>query len=134
MVKTTTTKKPARKTKSDGSKELALIVAQAAFDTKAENIAVLDIKKVGGFTDYFVIATAMSDRQAQAICDRILDALKKQSPQPIRPLSVEGYETGHWILIDCGSVIAHIFYEETRTFYGLEKLWGDAPRIHFKLL
>ncbi len=126
-------KKAPRKVKIDADKELALMMAQAAHDTKAENIVVLDLKKVGGFTDYFVIATGSSDRQAKAISDRITEALKKKTPQPVRPLSVEGYETGHWILIDCGSVIGHIFYHEAREFYGLEKLWGDAPRLKLSL-
>ncbi len=114
------------------SKALTQRIAQAAHDTKAENIVVLDLKKVGGFTDYFVIATGTSDRQVQAIADRITEALKKQNP-PIRPLSIEGYEKGHWILLDYGGVITHVFYEEARTFYGLEKLWGDAPRLKLKL-
>lgn len=116
----------------DTSKKLAQQIAQAAHDTKAENIVVLDLKKVGGFTDYFVIATGLSDRQVQAISDRITQALKKHTT-PVRPLSVEGYETGHWTLIDYGSVIVHVFYTEARDFYGLEKLWGDAPRLKLKL-
>lgn len=126
--------KPARKpaAKKDDSRNLAQLIAQAAHDTKAENITVLDLKKVGGFTDCFVIATGMSDRQVQAISDRIAEALRKQTP-PVRPLSVEGYEKGHWILLDYGGVIAHVFYTEARIFYGLEKLWGDAPRLVFRL-
>lgn len=121
--------KPAKKKraspKKDPSLELARLLAQAAYDTKAQDIVVLDLKKIGGFTDYFVIASGTSDRQVQAICDRMTDAAK--------PISVEGYETGHWILADYGSVIAHIFYEESRVFYGLEKLWGDAPRLRLNL-
>lgn len=121
-----------KKPKLPSSQDTARVIAQAAHDTKALDITVLDLKKVGGFTDYFIIATGTSDRQVQAISDRITEALKKQTP-PVRPLSIEGYEKGHWILLDYGGVIAHVFYSEARIFYGLEKLWGDAPRLVLRL-
>jgi ribosome-associated protein len=125
-----TSKKPARKTKPDFSKERARIIAQAAYDTKAVDLSVLDLGKLSAFADYFVIASGTSDRQVQAISDRILEALKKAG---VHPLGVEGFQKGHWVLIDCGSVIAHVFYEEARAFYGLDKLWGDAPKVKFQL-
>jgi len=114
----------------DPSRALAQIIAQAAYDTKATDLVVLDLTKLSAFADYFVIATGTSDRQVQAISDRIQDTLKKAG---VRPLGVEGYQQGHWILIDCAGVIAHIFYEEARAFYGLDKLWGDAPKVKFTL-
>jgi len=128
VSKSATPKK--RKVIKDTAKERARDIAQAACDTKAENLTVLDLKKISGFTDYFVIATGTSDRQVQAICDNIHKSLKKMT---VYPLVIEGYQEGHWILMDYGSVIVHIFYEETRNFYSLEKLWADAPRIKFRL-
>ncbi len=106
------------------------MIAQAAYDTKADGLTVLDLKKDSSFTDFFVFASGRSDRQVQAICDNIRDALEEKK---IFPIGVEGYDTGHWILMDYGSVIAHLFYEETRLFYGLEKLWADAPHLKFRL-
>ncbi len=119
-----------KQTRSPTSREMAKQIAQAAYDTKAQDIVTLDLRKLAGFTDYFVIASGTSDRQVQAIAERIEEALKKRR---ILPLGVEGFQKGHWILIDCGSVIAHIFYGEARNFYSLERLWGDANRIKFKL-
>lgn len=116
--------------KAQPAKDLARLVAQAAYDSKAENLTILDLRQYSNFTDFFVIASGRSDRQVQGIADNIEEALKEAG---IRPLSKEGYEQGHWILIDFGSVVAHVFYEETRGFYGLEKFWGDAPRVRFRL-
>lgn len=112
------------------SRDIAREVAQAAYDIKAEDLAVLDLRKVAGFTDFFVIATGGSDRHVQAICDNIDEELAKKK---ITPLGREGYQKGHWALIDYGSVVAHIFYGEARFFYAIEKLWGDAPRVKFRL-
>lgn len=112
------------------SRDLARQIAQAAFDTKAEDLVVLDLRKLSGFTEFFVIATGRSDRQVQAISDNIQEVLKGKK---IRPIGVEGYQKGHWVLIDYGPVVAHVFYEEVRAFYALEKFWGDAPHIKFRL-
>jgi ribosome-associated protein len=114
----------------DPSRDLAHIIAQAAHDTKATDLTVLDLTKLSAFADYFVIASGSSDRQVQAISDRIQATLKKAG---VHPLGVEGYQQGHWILIDCGGVIAHVFFEEARVFYGLDKLWGDAVPVRFAL-
>ncbi len=122
--------KKTKKAKPDVSKERALLLAQAAYDTKAVDIKVLDVRKLSSFADYFVICSGTSDRQVQAIGDRMQEVLKKAH---VHPLGVEGYPTGHWILVDCGSVIGHIFYEESRAFYGLDKLWGDAPKLTLRL-
>jgi ribosome-associated protein len=119
-----------KKTKAALSKELARTVAQAAYDIKGEDITVMDLSKLSDFTDFFIIVTGRSDRQVQAICSNIEDVLAKKK---IRPISIEGYQKGHWVLIDYGSVVAHIFYEEVRSFYALEKLWSDAPRVKFRL-
>lgn len=111
------------------SRSLARLVAQSAFDLKAFDLQVLDLRKLTSFTDYFIIASGRSDRQVQAICNRIRENLENHS----KPLSLEGFEQGHWILIDYGDVVAHIFYEEVRPFYNLERLWGDAPKVRFRL-
>ena len=109
---------------------LARLIAQSAYDVKAEAVVCLDLRKLSSFTDYFVIATGRSDRQVQAIADRIEENAAKKHQKPI---GVEGYQKGHWILLDFGDVVAHIFYEEARAFYALEKLWGDAARCKSRL-
>ncbi len=109
---------------------VARLIAQAAYDTKALDIRVLDLQKLPAFADYFVICSGSSDRHVQAIGERIQKALKEKG---IYPIGVEGVQTGHWVLVDCGGVLAHIFYEETREFYALEKLWGDAQQVKFDL-
>lgn len=109
---------------------LARQMAQAAHDKKAEQITVLDLRKLSSFTDFFVIASGQSDRQVQAIADNIEDQLRKKG---VRPLGSEGRTHGHWILMDYGSVVAHLFFEEERAFYDLEKLWGDAKKVSLKL-
>ncbi len=119
-----------KKTHSPTSKDITKLIAQASYDTKAESLTVLDLSKLETFADFFVVASGTSDRQVQAIADNIQTILKENN---IRPIGVEGYQKGHWILLDYGSVVAHIFYEESRLFYGLEKLWGDAPRVRFRL-
>jgi len=101
-------------------------ILESAADVKAEDPQVLDLRNLTSFTDYFVILSGRSDRQVQAIADRILENL---SAQKEKPLGVEGYEGGHWILIDFGAIVVHVFYGETRDFYELERLWSDAPRI-----
>lgn len=105
---------------------LIKLILEAAADVKAEDPQVLDLRNLASFTDYFVILSGRSDRQVQAIADRILENL---SARKEKPLSVEGYGGGHWILIDFGILVAHVFYVETRNFYELERLWSDAPRI-----
>ncbi len=119
-----------RKRATPSSRDLARLIAQSAHDVKALDLQVLDLRKLSGFTDYFVIASGRSDRQVQAIADRIRENLNGMRRSP---LGIEGYPQGHWVLIDCGDVVAHIFFEEVRTLYALEKLWGDAPRVRFKL-
>ena len=112
------------------SRALAKIVAQAAIDIKGMDLNVLDVRKLTSIADYFVIVSGRSDRQVQAICDNILEKTKNNGN---RPLGIEGYHTGHWVLIDFADVIVHIFYEETRDFYALDKLWGEAPSVDLKV-
>lgn len=95
----------------------------ALLDKKADKLVVLNLQGLTAMSDYFVLATASSDRQAQALADAVEAALKAEGR---RPLSIEGYSSP-WILVDYGDVVFHIFHDEARRFYGLERLWGDAP-------
>jgi len=91
----------------------------AALDRKASAVLVFNLTDLTTLADYFVLSTAGSDRQARAIADTIMEALGP-------PLSVEGVATASWILMDYGDVVFHVFQEEARKFYALERLWGDA--------
>ena len=95
----------------------------AAVDKKASDLLVLNLSEISSFADYFVICSATSDRQAQAIADAIEDRLRAAGR---RPISVEGYATSRWILLDYGEVLFHVFLEDSRRFYGLERIWGEA--------
>ncbi len=108
-------------------KALAKKIIKSAWSKKAEDIVLLNLKKISGVTDYFVICTAGSDVQARVIADKIQEDLKGKG----LILHVEGYESGRWVLIDCFTVVVHIFRQEAREFYGLEKFWGDAPREEY---
>ena len=102
------------------------LAVDAAFDKKAEDVVVLDLRKASAFTDCFVICSGTNVRQVQAIADSIEEALKKKG---LRPSLVEGYQRGEWILIDYFDFIVHVFATATREFYGLERLWADAEHI-----
>jgi len=91
----------------------------AALNRKAAAVLVFNLTELTIMTDYFVLSTANSDRQARAIADAISEQLGPA-------FSVEGMESAHWILMDYGDVVFHIFQEEARRFYALERLWGDA--------
>jgi len=101
-------------------------VLEAAADKKAENPIALDLRKVAAFTDGFVICTGAQRRQTQAIADEIVERLHAAGEKASH---IEGYDRGEWILLDLSDVIVHVFTPETRSFYGLERLWGDTPRL-----
>jgi len=98
----------------------------AAEDKKAVDIMVLDIRKAAGFTGFFVVCSGGNVRQVHAIADAVVEALGEDG---IKPAHVEGYDRSEWILIDYFDFIVHVFAPETRVFYGLERLWGNAERI-----
>jgi len=98
----------------------------AAEDKKAADLAVLDLRKAAGFTDFFVIASGANVRQVRAIADAVMEALAADG---VKPAHVEGYDRSEWVLIDYFDFIVHVFAPETRMFYGLERLWGNAERI-----
>jgi ribosome-associated protein len=106
--------------------KLAELVAGYASDVKAQEIVELDLRGVLGYTDYFVIASGGTDRQAKAIHDRIHEGMKKE--HGLLPRRVEGASEARWILMDYFDVIVHIFTPEAREFYRLEQLWGEAPK------
>ncbi len=99
---------------------------KAASEKKATNLVVLDVTDLTSIADVFIICSGQSNRQVNAIADSIVVNLKKQE---IKPLSVEGTGEGHWVLLDYGHVIIHVFYEPVREFFDLEGLWVDAKRI-----
>jgi ribosome-associated protein len=101
----------------------------AALDKKAHDVVVLDLRKAGGFTDYFVIATCTNTRRINAIADSIEETLRQDLGE--RPALAEGVERSEWILLDYFNFVVHVFSKECRAFYGLERLWGNAERHEF---
>jgi ribosome-associated protein len=109
--------------------DLAKDIATAADDKKARNIVILDIISISPVTDYFIICSAASDTQTKAIADNIEEKMKEKG---VILLHKEGYKEGRWVLLDYGDCVAHVFVEEERQFYNLEKLWSDAEKIDFE--
>ena len=108
--------------------ELAEAVMEMAADRKALDIVQLDLRGMIGYTDYFVIATGRSERQTKAIHDAIHVGMKARYGR--LPRRVEGVSSARWILMDYLDVIVHVFTAETREYYRLEQLWGEAPAHH----
>jgi ribosome-associated protein len=106
--------------------EQVKVAVHAADEKKAQEILVLRLSAITEFTDYFIICTGNSTRQTQAIADAVIEELKKVKA---RPLHTEGYNTAEWILIDYGAFVVHVFTEQSRGFYDLERLWRDAEKI-----
>jgi ribosome-associated protein len=102
---------------------------EAARDKKAEDIVVLDLRNAGGFTDYFVICAGGNPRQISAIADSVREKLKHEFEE--RPTLTEGVDRSEWILLDYFDFVVHIFSRECRSFYDLERLWGNAERYEF---
>ncbi|HET9703015.1 MAG TPA: ribosome silencing factor [Vicinamibacterales bacterium] len=112
-----------------GTKRLTGEVARAvkaALDKKATNVVVLDLRRTPAFTDFFVLCSGQSGRQVKAIADAVEEAMKAAR---LRPAHIEGYDRAEWILMDYFDFIVHVFSPQTREFYSLERLWGDAERI-----
>jgi ribosome-associated protein len=108
------------------SKELAILSARAMDQRRGSKITVLKLEDLSTFTDYFVVGTGASRVQTRAMADHVEDELSKTG---LRPGRIEGLQEGRWILMDYGQVIVHIFLEDERSFYGLERLWADAPAL-----
>jgi ribosome-associated protein len=109
------------------SYQLALAAARAAADNKGKNVVVLDMRDQTPIFDYFVIVTGASRRQLHAISEDIDHVLEKELGD--HRLGIEGYEDSHWILLDYGDIVVHLFDENTRAYYDLESLWGNAKRV-----
>ena len=99
------------------------LYVQAALGRKARDLLLLDVRELTTLADVFMLCTGRSNRQVSAIADHIRRFLKDHG---IRPLYVEGMKEGHWVLLDYGQVVIHVFYEPVRQFYDLESLWADA--------
>ena len=106
--------------------EQVKMAAAVADDKKAIDLVVLRLAELTEFTDYFVICTGNSTRQTQAIADSVTDKLREIK---LRPMHTEGYNNGEWILLDFGAFVVHVFVEESRHFYDLERLWRDAEHV-----
>lgn len=111
------------------SKDLAVKLANLTLSKKAENIKVLDLRKLTAITDFFVICTGSSDTHVKAIADAVADGSKEFGE---RPWHKEGTAHKSWVLLDYVEVVVHVFLNETRNFYSLEKLWGDAEITEVK--
>jgi ribosome-associated protein len=113
---------------AEESKSLALLVAKAALDKKAVNIEIVDVVGRVDYADFLVLMSGRSDRHVLAVADSIEEELSRLTPKR-RPIAVEGRPEGHWVLLDFGEVVAHVFQEEARSFYDLDTLWQDARKV-----
>ncbi len=115
-------------TASDRATELALAAAQAAADKLATDVVILDVSEQLVITDAFVIASAPSERQVQAVVDAVEERLRDLGAKPVRR---EGEHGGRWVLLDYLDIVVHVQHAEERAFYALERLWKDCPAIPF---
>jgi ribosome-associated protein len=99
---------------------------RAALDKKASDVVLLDLRNTPAFTDFFVLCSGQSSRQVKAIADSVEEVLRTAK---VRPSHIEGYDRAEWVLMDYFTFIVHVFTPQTRIFYSLERLWGDAERI-----
>jgi len=121
--------KTERRKTTTGRRRLTGEVARAvkaALDKKASDVVVLDLRHTPAFTDFFILCSGHSQRQVKAIADGVEETLRAGK---VRPAHVEGYDRAEWILMDFFTFIVHVFTPQTRAFYSLERLWGDAERI-----
>ena len=112
-----------------GSRDLVVAAARAAAEKQARDIAVLDVRELIVITDYFLIASGSSDRQVRTIAEEIERSVRDLGLRPVRR---EGEREGHWVLLDFVDFVAHVFLDEDREFYDLERLWSDAPRVEWE--
>lgn len=105
-------------------RELLMTAVKAADDKRAEDIMVLNMKGISLIADYFIICHGNSDKQVQAIAREIREKAEEQGYGLKR---MEGFDEARWVLIDIGDVVVHVFHKEERSYYNLERLWGDAP-------
>jgi ribosome-associated protein len=108
------------------SRERALAAARAAAGKRGADTVVLDVGEVLAIVDYFVITSGSNTRLVQTLAEEVEAAMKAAGGGPLR---VEGYDDATWVLLDCGDVVIHVFLDEVRSYYELERLWGDVPRV-----
>ena len=125
MSKSKNSTLPKQKSRKSSNQLLAKVIA-AGEDVKGFDISILDVSDVFHLSDYFVILSGRSDRHVQGIVNSIQSQLESHK---IKPLTVEGFDKAHWVLMDYGDVIVHVFYEKARELYDLESLWVDAKTI-----
>lgn len=112
----------------DDTPEVIARVGELALERKAQDVVALDLRGINSATDFFVLATGTSDIQVRAVAEHVVEELKKEGE---RPDHVEGMDGGRWVLLDYIDFVVHVFHPEARSFYQLESLWGDAPRLEF---
>jgi len=117
---------PGRATQSEESREAAVAAARSASAKQAEGVAILDVHGLIVITDFFVIASGETERQVRTIVEEVEKALRDLGRKPVRR---EGETEGRWVLLDYVDVVVHVFAEEEREYYDLERLWRDAPRV-----
>jgi len=115
-----------KKLADKSSLEISKIAARAALDKKAEDLVILDVRGLSSFTHFFVLMSGRSTRHVQGLAEAVDEALRNKK---ITNTNTEGLKDGLWVLLDYNDVVVHIFYHETRSFYDLERLWHDAPRM-----
>ncbi|MGW5052265.1 ribosome silencing factor [Actinokineospora sp. NPDC004072] len=114
---------------TEQARELAIVAASAAADKKATDVVVLDVSDQLVITDCFVIASAANERQVGAIVDNVEEKMRAAGTKPVRR---EGAREGRWVLLDFVDVVVHVQHAEERSFYSLERLWKDCPRVPFE--
>lgn len=117
---------PGRPAQSEESREAAVAAARSASAKQAEDVAILDVHGLIVITDFFVIASGETDRQVRTIVEEVEKTLRELGRKPVRR---EGETEGRWVLLDYVDVVVHVFAEEEREYYDLERLWRDAPRV-----
>lgn len=111
------------------ARETARLAAESMLSRKASDVVVLDLREITSTADFFVIGGGAIDQQVRAIVNAVIEGIEAEG---VRVAHVEGYADRRWVLIDCIDVVIHVFLDELRDFYGLERLWGDAPVERFE--
>ena len=119
-----------RTTSTQHAHDVAITAARAADAKKADDVVVVDVGSIIGICDYFVICSASNSRLVGAVAQEIEDHIAIEFDR--RPISVEGMDDRRWVLVDFGDVVVHVFAEEERAYYRLERLYGDAPRLEWQ--
>lgn len=114
---------------SDNLPPLLLAAAQGAADLQSTDVVALDVGDVLGITDWFLVASSSNTRQVRRVAEQVETSVKEAGGEG--PLRIEGLEDATWILLDFGLFVVHVFHEETRSFYDIERLWSDVPKFQF---